>query len=464
MSLSNFTFKKNLLLKTSDSLYKRDMRKKIIKSSFPTIKSNRIYKAEEGSIISLADNDYSTLKNPINFAKYEYSSPATPSLNYDNGLMDYVGSDESFLNTNTSPVQSTDKKPFSLDLPYAKQTDDYLPLESLLTKYGIKYKLSRGYQKGALTNQGKVSNHSRLDDHGNAMAIDILPEEGDNFNNLLNNILANKNVVNYLVKHNIGILDEFTPDMAKYSRGRNIHIGPDSIALSRLQHLIATRSAKNGMKFDMGGSFAEYTPSDIPEPSLPLDEDIYQDIPQQDIEDKLPYNTLPEEEPNVIDEMVKYYNSKQSKSSMMNTSSTRIPNDSISDFYRTLKPILLEVLHKRNLPTDNVDDMVAQLGLETGWGNTVNGTFNLGNIKAINNKILTQAAAKNNVRPNSTKYVNYYDLYDFANNYISLLSNKRYSNPFVGKFATKLKVGGYAEDPKYISSVESAKRTMLKNI
>ncbi|RSC14757.1 glycoside hydrolase family 73 protein [Burkholderia cenocepacia] len=104
-----------------------------------------------------------------------------------------------------------------------------------------------------------------------------------------------------------------------------------------------------------------------------------------------------------------------------------------------------------------VDPMVilGQWGLETGWGKSViPGTNNLGNIKGPG------VAATDNQTGATDQYRAYPSPAAFGTDFANLISNN-YRNA-VGKgadataYATALKAGGYAEDPKYVSKLTNA--------
>lgn len=104
-----------------------------------------------------------------------------------------------------------------------------------------------------------------------------------------------------------------------------------------------------------------------------------------------------------------------------------------------------------------VDPMVilGQWGLETGWGKSViPGTNNLGNIKGPG------VAATDNQTGSIDQYRAYPSPAEFGSDFANLISNN-YRNA-VGKgadataYATALKAGGYAEDPKYVSKLTNA--------
>ncbi len=98
--------------------------------------------------------------------------------------------------------------------------------------------------------------------------------------------------------------------------------------------------------------------------------------------------------------------------------------------------------------------VLAQLGLETGWGKSIiPGTNNLGNIKDFSGK---GVSAVDNLTKSRDKYRAYDSPEAFADDYTALIK-RRYPKAVGQKtaqgFAQALKDGGYAEDPDYVQKV-----------
>lgn len=116
---------------------------------------------------------------------------------------------------------------------------------------------------------------------------------------------------------------------------------------------------------------------------------------------------------------------------------------------------------ERAAKTLNVDPKVllGQWGLETGWGKSIiPGTNNLGNIKDFAGG---GVGATDNMTGSRDKYRAYATPEEFADDFASLIQRK-YPNAVGAKdplaFATALKQGGYAEDPRYVDKVAQATR------
>jgi flagellum-specific peptidoglycan hydrolase FlgJ len=108
--------------------------------------------------------------------------------------------------------------------------------------------------------------------------------------------------------------------------------------------------------------------------------------------------------------------------------------------------------------------LLTQWGHETGWGKSViPGTNNLGNIKAVKGQ--AGVAATDNMTGSRDQYAQYASPHEFADQYVNLV-NSRYPGAVgagsdMGKFATALKAGGYAEDPAYVNKLQAAYKTVL---
>lgn len=475
MSLSEFTFKNNTLVKNGKYLNsKRDMRKKIVKSNFHTVLNDKIYKKDEGGVLDnlpdLASYDivnvdpYSNIDNPFSILS---------SLNTDNDKEEEEDNNEETTlaapATDTNP-EVIDHDPFRLN--FSKPTAKYLT--DLFKANNIHAVITSAFRKNAHTKSGALSYHAT------GQAFDIVPENGYTFEQLKQELLANKAINNFLDKYHYGVLDETSPEArSKYgATGKNFHIGPDSGAITNWeQWKKEVTKAKNGLKF-------------IPKAAEGLEIIQNPDLP-------LFFRTITEDNNNSYSPTIDYINNdtnsvntllnnlytgttptiaeeaEEEETSPTPTSAVEekapLPEEiynsvpkGIKNFYAVMKPVLERVLEERGLPKNNLLDMVAQLGEETYWGNIVRGTFNLGNIKAFNGKIYSSDAYQKGIRPTSTKYKNYSNLYDFANEYVNTLLNDRYNNPFVGRFANKLKEGGYASDSSYVAKINAAKKTLAK--
>lgn len=111
----------------------------------------------------------------------------------------------------------------------------------------------------------------------------------------------------------------------------------------------------------------------------------------------------------------------------------------------------------------DANTLLAQWGLETGWGKSViPGTNNLGNIKDFSG---TGTAATDNMTGGTDKYMKFADANAFADHYAGLISRK-YPEAIgagsdAGVFANALAARGYAQDPNYASKIQGAYGTLI---
>lgn len=122
------------------------------------------------------------------------------------------------------------------------------------------------------------------------------------------------------------------------------------------------------------------------------------------------------------------------------------------DFIKQYLPLAQQVGQQLKVAPEN---LIAQWGLETGWGRSVvPGTNNLGNIKDFS-KAGTGVSAVDNMTGSTDRYRQYETPEAFGQDFTSLLNNPRYAGALntgddAQAFATGLKKGGYAEDPDYV--------------
>ncbi|MDR5813053.1 glucosaminidase domain-containing protein [Caballeronia sp. LZ033] len=109
--------------------------------------------------------------------------------------------------------------------------------------------------------------------------------------------------------------------------------------------------------------------------------------------------------------------------------------------------------------------ILGALGNETGWGKSVTGRNNLGNIKSVDG---AGTAGTDNMTGSSDRYQDFDSPDAFADAYAGLL-NRRYagalnSGPDAFRFGQALQSGGYAEDKDYAHKVTAATASVAKAI
>lgn len=119
-------------------------------------------------------------------------------------------------------------------------SDSNLSLEEILKQEGVHFRISSGYRgkgslRNGLTKQGRRSNHNKLDDKGNPLAYDVVPN-GVSWKDFKKEIYGNPRIVNYLKSRGWGILDETRSDVKSRTgaTGNHLHIGADTWAQQML--------------------------------------------------------------------------------------------------------------------------------------------------------------------------------------------------------------------------------------
>ena len=84
-------------------------------------------------------------------------------------------------------------------------------------KYGVYFRVTSGVRDGAITSNGNRSNHATGD------AIDITPLDGQSWDELVSQIKNSPELLDYMRKHKMRILDERTPDILAKTSGTGAH-------------------------------------------------------------------------------------------------------------------------------------------------------------------------------------------------------------------------------------------------
>lgn len=123
-------------------------------------------------------------------------------------------------------------------------------------------------------------------------------------------------------------------------------------------------------------------------------------------------------------------------------------------FINGLRPIISDTLRNRGIDTKWTDYLVAQAALESGWGKSESGKFNLSGIKGKGTTRSTKEYINGKMINTKDSFKDYKNYEDWANQYINLLTNKRYGKAFSmseQEFMPYIVKQGYATDPNYIS-------------
>ena len=150
------------------------------------------------------------------------------------GLNRYMSDSVNGKDTNGYSIkQSLDDFSNNFNTPIELNDDEsYLndSFEEMLNRFNIPARVSSSFRPNALTKQGKPSFHSQKDEKGNSKAYDIVPNSG-NFQDLIP-LYTNPRIVKWFKHHDMGILEETTPEIMSRTGAtkKHWHIGPDKIA------------------------------------------------------------------------------------------------------------------------------------------------------------------------------------------------------------------------------------------
>ena len=143
--------------------------------------------------------------------------------------------DDEVQEQSTTPYQTTTPR---REYPSAWIVDDVIAglihIMDSDPKLRGKFRITSLYRAGAMTKSGRPSFH------GSGKAVDIVPVDGT-FDTLEADMMANRELVMYMIQNKIGILDEYTPNGHQArtgASGNHMHIGPDQLALSDFKKLL----------------------------------------------------------------------------------------------------------------------------------------------------------------------------------------------------------------------------------
>lgn len=122
-----------------------------------------------------------------------------------------------------------------------------------------------------------------------------------------------------------------------------------------------------------------------------------------------------------------------------------------SEFIKVMTPLYEKILASKGIDTSFAKALVQQSGLESNWGKSQSGKFNLGGIKGKGTKRRTREVINGKDQYIYDSFRDFNSLEDYANYHVNLLNNNRYRalSGTVNEFADKVAKGGYATDPRY---------------
>lgn len=194
----------------------------------------------------------------------------------------------------------------------------------------------------------------------------------------------------------------------------------------------------------------------MPEQPIESDEEVVVD---EEIAEETPIQTMPTFTPIqggiwpiVIDSNENTAAISQSQSGHSNTSSFANQND----FVQQMTDAYAAELQRRGYDPAFAEYLVAQDALESGWGKHQAGRNNFGGIKGNGSTRQTKEWDGQKMITITDSFRDFNSLQDYINYKIDLVGNSRY-NVFAyspSEYFTRVKAGGYATDPNYVSKMD----------
>ena len=154
------------------------------------------------------------------------------------------------------------------------------------------------------------------------------------------------------------------------------------------------------------------------------------------------------------------------------TNPSKFTFSNAEDFVRKMTDVYRKELVNRGYDPAFAEYIVAQDGLESAWGEKQSGANNFGGIK-----VDTSDLGKNlgtiktsdewdgqKMTPQKSEFRNFKDLKDYVNYKINFVNRNRY-NVFAyspEEYFERMKAGGYATDPNYVSKLNNVLQTVRK--
>lgn len=158
-------------------------------------------------------------------------------------------------------------------------------------------------------------------------------------------------------------------------------------------------------------------------------------------------------------------NSTQTSGSKQNTSkSVRTNFKDQSDFIQQMTNAYAAELQRRGYDPAFAEYLVTQDALESSWGKSQSGSNNFGGIKGKGTSKQTKEWDGSKMISVTDSFRDFNDLKDYINYKIDLVGNNRYNvfNYSPEEYFERIKAGGYATDPNYVSKLNSVLQTVRK--
>lgn len=135
-----------------------------------------------------------------------------------------------------------------------------------------------------------------------------------------------------------------------------------------------------------------------------------------------------------------------------------------NDFVQQMTNAYAAELQRRGYDPAFAEYLVAQDALESSWGKSQSGSNNFGGIKGKGTSKKTKEWDGSKMITITDSFRDFNDLKDYIDYKIDLVGNKRY-NVFAyspEEYFERMKAGGYATDPNYVSKLNSVLQTVRK--
>lgn len=136
-----------------------------------------------------------------------------------------------------------------------------------------------------------------------------------------------------------------------------------------------------------------------------------------------------------------------------------------SDFVQQMMSAYSQELQRRGYDPAFAEYLVAQDALESGWGKHQSGKNNFGGIKGKGTSRKTKEWDGQQYVTITSSFRDFDSLQDYVNYKIDLVGNSRY-NVFAyspDQYFTRVKAGGYATDPNYVSKMNKMLTSIRAN-
>ena len=144
--------------------------------------------------------------------------------------------------------------------------------------------------------------------------------------------------------------------------------------------------------------------------------------------------------------------------------SSKITFNDKGNFVQEMTDVYRKALIDKGYDPKFAEYIVAQDALESNWGKSQSGSNNFGGIKGNGTSKQTKEWDGSKMITITDSFRDFNDLKDYIDYKIDLVGNKRY-NVFAyspEEYFERMKIGGYATDPNYVSKLNNVLQTVKK--